>query len=503
MNRREHHLRLKNNEQANSSGAKLKKLYGGVIMAQDREHFRDSIGTVNEEGKRAWVFPKKPSGKYYRYRKYVSYNLLTFLFTAPFIKVYGNQFIMFNVLERRFNIFGLPFWPQDFYLFVLVMIIGVVFVALFTVAFGRIFCGWMCPQTIFMEMVFRRIEYWIDGDRGAQIKLDRQPWNAGKIGKRLAKWTVFFIISFLIANVFLAYLIGSDQLIKYIIDGPLQHLSTLASLVIFTGVFYFVFAWFREQVCIIACPYGRMQGVLLDNKSIVVAYDHKRGEAVNGRKKFRKNEDREALGYGDCIDCFQCVNVCPTGIDIRNGTQLECVNCTACIDECDAIMEKVSLPKGLIRYASEDEIEKKEKFRFTPRLQGYTAVLAILTGVFIGMLFLRNDLEADILRLPGQLYERKEGNIISNVYTYKLVNKTAQDINDVHFKLLSHKGTVKMVRDEVFKVPAQELAEGTLFIEINNAAIHGDSEKIEIGVLSGDRLIETTRTAFLAPRSYR
>ena len=470
-------------------------------MAND-ERFRDSIGTVNEEGKRAWIFPKKPSGRFYTYRKWVSYILLIFLVSAPFIKMNGNQFLMFNVLERRFNIFGFPFWPQDFHLFVISMIIGVIFIALFTVAFGRIFCGWMCPQTIFLEMVFRRIEFWIDGDRGAQIRLDRQPWNAEKIRKRVLKWIIFFLISFLIANVFLAYLIGSDTLIRYIIDGPLQHLSTLISLLIFTSVFYFVFAWFREQVCIIACPYGRLQGVLLDNKSIVVAYDHKRGESEKGRKKFRKGEDRTELGYGDCIDCFQCVNVCPTGIDIRNGTQLECVNCTACIDECDTIMEKVNLPKGLIRYASEDNIERKAKFTFTPRLKGYSAVLFILTGVLIGMLFLRNDLEANILRLPGQLYERKEGNIISNVYTYKLINKTTKDVSDVSFKLLSHKGRIEVVTHENFEVPAEQLAEGTLFIEINNAALTGDKDKLKIGVYSGDELIETATTRFLAPRSY-
>ena len=382
------------------------------------------------------------------------------------------------------------------------MIAGVIFVALFTVAYGRIFCGWMCPQTIFMEMVFRRIEYWIDGDRGAQMRLDKSPWNGKKIRKRVLKWTVFFLISFLIANIFLAYLIGSDRLIRYVIDGPVAHLGTIIPLLIFTGVFYFVFAWFREQVCIIACPYGRLQGVLLDDKSIVVAYDHKRGEAENGRKKFRKNEDRDALGFGDCIDCFQCVNVCPTGIDIRNGTQLECVNCTACIDECDHIMDSINKPRGLIRYASENEITKKEKFKFTPRMKGYTAVLGILIAVLIGMLFLRNELEANILRLPGQLYERKENNIISNVYTYKLVNKTTKDISDVSFKLLSHKGTIKLVSKESFEVPAEELAEGTLFIEINNSALNGDKDRLKIGVYSGDELIETTNTQFLAPRSY-
>jgi len=473
------------------------------MAEQGQDNFRDTIGTLNTEGKRAWVFPKKPRGKWYDYRKYVSYILLVFLFLAPFIKIDGNQFLMFNVLERRFNIFGTPFWPQDFHIFVIMMVMGVVFIILFTVAFGRLFCGWICPQTIFMEMVFRRIEYWIEGDRGKQIRLSKLPWNAEKIKKKVLKWTVFFIISFLIANVFLAYLIGSDKLLGYISDGPLKHQSTLISLLIFTGVFYFIFAWFREQVCIIVCPYGRLQGVLLDNKSIVVAYDHKRGEKEVGRAKFKKNEVRSTTGKGDCIDCFACVHVCPTGIDIRNGTQLECINCTACIDACDHMMEAVNLPKGLIRYDSEDAIEKKEKFSFTPRLKGYTAVLTIVTAVLIGMLFLRNDVEAQLLRLPGELYEHKGNNIISNVYTYKILNKTVNDINKVRFELLSHKGAIKLVSHNHFSIKEQGLAEGTLFIEINSAALAGDKDRLKIGVYSGERLIETITTTFLGPRSYK
>ncbi|WP_323788029.1 cytochrome c oxidase accessory protein CcoG [Psychroserpens sp.] len=473
------------------------------MKTPENETFRDSIGTISEDGKRAWVFPKKPSGWYYEKRKLVSYVLLAFLFAAPFVKINGNQFLMFNVLERRFNIFGFPFWPQDFHLFVISMLIGVIFITLFTVGFGRIFCGWICPQTIFMEMVFRRIEYWIDGDRNKQRKLQRQKWNAEKIRKRLLKWFIFLVISFLIANVFLAYLIGSDKLLKYIIDGPFEHLGTLFPLIIFTGVFYFVFAWFREQVCIIACPYGRLQGVLLDNKSIIVAYDHKRGEAENGRKKFRKNEDREALGHGDCIDCLQCVNVCPTGIDIRNGTQLECVNCTACIDECDHIMESINLPKGLIRYASEDNIEKGKKFEFTPRLKGYSAVLFILVGVLVGMLLLRNDVEARVLRLPGQLYEHKGETIISNVFTYKLINKTTEKIENVNFKLRKYKGEIKLVSNTgLIEVEEQGLAEGTLFIEIDKSELKGDKNKLMIEVYSGEELIETTTVNFLGPRSY-
>ena len=469
----------------------------------ENEQFRDSIGTINEQGKRSWVYPKKPSGKFYKYRTYVSYFLLAFLVSAPFIKINGNQFLLFNVLERKFNIFSFPFWPQDFHLLVISMITGVVFVILFTVVFGRIFCGWICPQTIFLEMVFRKIEYWIDGDRGKQIRLEKQPWNAEKIRKRVLKWFTFFIISFLIANVFLAYLIGGDTVINYITGNLFDNVGTLISLLIFTGVFYFVFTWFREQVCIIACPYGRLQGVLLDNKTINIEYDYVRGEGKKGRAKFRKDENRVEAGKGDCIDCKQCVHVCPTGIDIRNGTQLECVNCTACIDECDDIMEKVGLPKGLIRYASEEEISKKTPFKFSARMKGYTAVLGILIAVLIGMLFLRNDVEATILRLPGQLYQQKENNIISNVYTYKIVNKTTEEIEDVSYKLLSHKGKIQLVTQQNFEVPKQGLAEGTLFIELNASILKKDKEKLKIGVFSGNKLIETTTTNFLGPRSYR
>ncbi|GLB48901.1 cytochrome c oxidase accessory protein CcoG [Neptunitalea lumnitzerae] len=469
----------------------------------DNEKFRDSIGTINDDGKRSWIYPKKPSGPFYDKRKLVSYALLIILFAAPFVKINGNQFLLFNVLERRFNIFGFPFWPQDFYLFVISMIIGVVFITLFTVAFGRIFCGWICPQTIFMEMVFRRIEYWIDGDRNAQRKLDNQPWNAEKIRKRVLKWILFFIISFLIANIFLAYIIGSDVLLQYITDGPFSHTGTLISLLIFTAVFYFIFAWFREQVCIIACPYGRLQGVLLDNKSIIVAYDHKRGEGENGRKKFRKNEDRKALGHGDCIDCLQCVHVCPTGIDIRNGTQLECINCTACIDECDTIMERINKPKGLIRYASENEISKKEKFKFTPRMKGYTAVLGILTAVLIGLLFLRNDVEAKVLRLPGQLYQHVDESTLSNVFNFSVINKTTEDINEVTMKLMNKAGELKLIPKDTLELPKGGLVKGTLLIYLKQNTLDGDKTKLKIAVYSKGKLIETTTTTFLGPRSFK
>ena len=464
---------------------------------QGNENFRDSIGTIDESGKRNFIFPKKPKGKLYDYRTNVSWFLLAIMLLAPFIKIKGNQFLLFNVIERKFNIFGFPFWPQDFHLLVISLLLSIVFIILFTVVFGRIFCGWMCPQTIFMEMVFRKVEYLIEGDRTKQIKLDKQSWNAEKIRKRILKWTVFFIISFIISNVFLAYIVGSEKVLQYITQGPLENFSTLINLLIFTLIFYFIFAWFREQVCIIVCPYGRLQGVLLDDKSINVAYDFVRGEGNNGRKKFRKKESRDELGHGDCIDCDQCVQVCPTGIDIRNGTQLECINCTACIDACDAIMDKTGFDRGLIRYASEDNIEKGETFKFTPRLIGYSVILSILVAVLMTMIFLRNDVEATILRLPGQTFQSTD-TTVKNIYTVKLINKTIENIDDVVIKLISHEGEVVMVGGHL-SVEKQGLKEGTLFIEINKIDLHSSKEKLKLGIYSHGELIETTITNFAGP----
>jgi len=465
---------------------------------EQKEVFRDSIGTIDSSGSRNFIYPKKPKGKFYNYRTYVSWLLLSMMLSFPFIKVNGgNQFMLFNLSERKFNIFGYPFWPQDFYLLVISMLVGIVFVILFTVIFGRIFCGWMCPQTIFLEMVFRKIEFAIEGDHRKQIKLNKQKWDAEKIRKKGLKWFIFFLLSFIIANVFLAYFIGSDELIQHIKDGPFVRLATFIKLLVFTAVFYFVFVWFREQACIIVCPYGRLQGVLLDNKSINVAYDYKRGENKNGRSKIRKNQDRDELGLGDCIDCKQCVQVCPTGIDIRNGTQLECVNCTACIDACDNMMEKVGFDKGLIRYASEDNIVEGKPFKFTARLKGYTVLLTILLAVLTSLLFLRNDVDVTIVRLPGKMYYN-EGDNIKNVYTFKVINKTMHSYKDVSVKLIDHKGKVEMIGGNKV-VDKQGLVEGTVFILIPKKDLKSSKEKIKVGIYSGDKLIETSITNFPGP----
>ncbi len=468
------------------------------MSAQEQKSFRDSIATIDESGHRNFIHPKKPKGKFYNYRTWLSWVLLAIFIVIPFIKIKGNQFLLFNVVDRQFNILGYPFFPQDFHLLAIGIGLSVVFIILFTVIFGRIFCGWLCPQTIFMEMVFRKIEFAIEGDRAKQMKLEKQAWNKEKIFKKGLKWTIFFIISFFISNLFLAYVIGSDELLLYIREGIGKHLRTFIILLVFTGVFYFVFAWFREQVCIIVCPYGRLQGVLLDNKSINVAYDFVRGEGEKGRGKYKKSEDRAASGHGDCIDCKQCIAVCPTGIDIRNGTQLECINCTACIDACDSMMESVGFEKGLIRYASEDDIEKGEKFKFNTRHWFYTFVLTVLTALLIGLIMLRGNVETTLLRLPGQMYQT-EGEKITNIYTYKVINKSRETLKDITFKVLSHKGSIKYIGAQDFDVPEKEQASGTLFISIDRKDLHSRKEPIKVGVFEGEKLIEEISTNFPGP----
>ena len=468
-------------------------------MAPVDESFRDSITTISKEGKRNFLHPKKPKGRYYNYRSLLSYFLIAFLFIAPFLKVNGKQFILINVMERKYNIFGYTFWPQDFYLIVLAVLTGVLFIILFTVAFGRVFCGWFCPQTIFLELIFRKIEYAIEGDRPKQIKLEKMPWNQEKIIKKGSKWLIFYILSFIISNVFLAYFIGSDVLIQHLKDGPSEHLVTFIKLLFFAAVFFFVFSWFREQVCIIVCPYGRLQSVLLDNKTIIVAYDYKRGE---GRAKMRKGQDREAENLGDCIDCKQCVQVCPTGIDIRNGTQLECVNCTACMDACDAVMDKVGFERGLIRYASEDAIAKGEKFKLTGRMKFYATILTILISVLGYLLFTQKDITLRVNNTRGALYQTVNDTII-NTYNYKIANKTNHEIKDVSFKLLDHKGVIILPGTKTVSFEKGTMSNSaTMIIKIPASEITKNKEKVKIGAFSDGKLLDTRKVIFLGPHHF-
>lgn len=464
-----------------------------TLQTSDPEgSFRDSIATISQDGKRNWIYPKKPKGRYYDRRTIVSVVFLALMFAGPFFKIDGHPLMLFNVLERKFIIFGIAFWPQDFHLFVLAMLTFIVFIILFTVLFGRLWCGWACPQTIFMEMVFRKIEYWIEGDAQQQKALNAESPNPRKFRKKLLKNSIFFLISFLIANTFLAYLIGIDELKLMVEEGPGKHTGTFTSLVIFSLVFFGVYIKFREQACIVVCPYGRLQGVLLDKNSVVIGYDYKRGEP---RGKLHKNEERV---LGDCIDCHQCVQVCPTGIDIRNGTQMECVNCTACIDACDSIMDKISKPRGLIRYTSEEAIATGNKFKVTTRIIAYSVVLFVLLSTLITLLSIRTDVEATILRTPGMLYQEQPNGQVSNLYNVKIVNKTF-DTMPIEVKISEPDGTVKWVGNGIQSIQPQDIAEGEFFIIIDKKLITTTKNKIKIDIFSNGKAVENVTTNFIGP----
>lgn len=492
---------------------------------EDTEEFRDHIATVDDKGKRVWIYPKKIKGKFASSRQLVSYVLLALLFAGPFIKIHGEPILLLNVLERRFILFGLHFAPQDFYLFVLAMLTLMVFVILFTVVYGRIFCGWICPQTIFMEGVFRKIEYLIEGDAPAQRRLNNGPWTSEKIFKKILKQGVFFGISVLIANVFLSYLIGADHVYQIITEPIDLHLGGFIGMLIFSFVFFFVFSYMREQVCIAVCPYGRLQGVLLDKSSIVIHYDFLRGEP---RGKVRKEKPTDQIRHlvtegaakpdhleaeampagsnpieqtqkalGDCIDCKMCIAVCPTGIDIRNGTQLECINCTACIDACDEVMDKVKRPRGLIRYDSFNGVSQGRRKLFTTRVIAYTAVLGILLAINVVLLSSRTDVEALVLRTPGMLYQKVDEGHLSNLYNYQIINKTTEEF-PISFRAVTDGAIIKPV-GKIPNTKSTDVVEGAFFIEMERSALHGRKTTVVIEVYSGDKLIDKVKTNFLGP----
>lgn len=471
-----------------------------VAQDVDWTDFRDHIATAEKDGRRKWIYPRKVSGQFYRWRTWLSWLLLAIMFAGPFITIHGNPLLLMNIVERKFVVLGQIFWPQDMIIFAIAVLVGLTSIVIFTAAFGRVWCGWACPQTVMMEMVFRKIEYFIEGDAHEQRVLNQGAWNAGKIFKKLAKHAIFYALSFFVGNVLLSYIIGWQPLYQIITDPPAQHVVGLSFMVSFSLLFYGIFARFREQACTFICPYGRLQSVLLDENSIVVAYDHKRGEKRGPLRGEQKFGQRRFAGFGDCVACNQCVSVCPTGIDIRNGTQLECIHCTACMDACDAVMTKINEPRGLIRYASLNGIERREPLRFTPRLAGYCVVLFVLTTVLGVMLFTRADVEATVLRAPGSLFQQMPDGHFSNLYTVRVVNKTSREI-PVELRLENPAGSLTVMGQGSIVVAAQKLSENSVLIELDSASLKPGTTPLVLGVYSGGKKIETLKTAFIGPRN--
>ncbi|MDF3131012.1 cytochrome c oxidase accessory protein CcoG [Kiritimatiellaeota bacterium B1221] len=476
-------------------------------MSDQPESFRDSIPTVDAAGKRVWMYPRKPpTGKnsspdapdFFKLRTWVSWILLVILVTGPFIKIAGNPLLMMNIGEGKFSIFGIMFWPQDFYLFALAMITGFVMIAFFTAAWGRIWCGWLCPQTVLMEMVFRKIEYAIEGDAREQKKLNEAPWTQDKITKKAIKHGIFFGLSFVVANLLLGYIIGGEALLDLISESPTKHTGGFFALLLFTGLFYSIFARFREQACTFVCPYGRFQSVLLDENTMVVAYDHVRGEKRARKLKGESWEERLSIGKGDCVDCNLCVTVCPTGIDIRNGTQMECVNCTNCIDACNSVMHKMKRNPGLIRFASMNQIEGKTKKRvFTPRLKAYAILMAALLVLLTGLLIARDSVEITMLRVRGTTFQVMPDGKVTNMFEARFMNKTGRKM-DGSLKLLNVEGEL-LYSDQHMQMNPQEEANTIVVITLAPDQLRGKETRVTLGLMVDEKVVDTHTTNFLAP----
>ncbi len=456
------------------------------------ETFRDRVSTVTAEGKRKWIYATKPAGKWFNSRRILAYLFLAVFFLLPFIYIDGMPFFMINILEGKFILFSKIFWPQDFFIFAIGMITFIVFIILFTVIYGRLFCGWVCPQTVFLEFVFRPIEWLIEGSPSQQQKLNASN-GTDKLIKKSLKHAIYFLISFLIAHTFLAYILGLHEVVKLMREPVSEHIGLFSGLLIFTLLFYGVFAFVREIVCTTICPYGRLQSVMFDKNTMQIAYDYNRGEP---RGKFKKNVARTD---GDCINCFKCVRVCPTGIDIRDGLQMECVGCAACIDACNEVMDAVGLKKGLIRFASENEISTGVPFKINRRIIAYSSLLAIMM-VFLGVLIAtRSNIDTNISKVKGQLYQELPNGEISNLYEAKIINKSKKE-RTVQLALQQTFGSIKVVgQSEQLILKPEAINVFTFFIELPKEKLTKRTNKLVVAVKDGNEVLDEVSTKFLAP----
>lgn len=457
------------------------------------EPVKERVTTIGDGGRRFWLYPASFSGLWLNRRRIVAYVLIFVFFIAPWTKVGGHQTILMDLTDRKFILFGWIFWPQDTLIFWFFLVGTVMAIFLITALWGRLWCGWACPQTVFLEHVFRRIETWIEGNAAQRRRLDKGPWNGAKFRKKFLKYGLFLIIASHFANTVLCYFVGTDKVLEMTFQNPKDHWGWFVFMAFFNILFFADFAWFREQFCLIACPYGRFQSALLDQHSLIVAYDPQRGEP---RQKIKKGESRQNLG--SCIDCRRCVAVCPTGIDIRHGLQMECVNCTACIDACDEIMVKTNQPKGLIRYTSIADLEGVKRRIIRPRVIAYALLLIFLwiTGTFL--LTHQEPLKIQLLRPKGASFSLAENTQwISNHFHAKATNQSNQT-----WELVPQvpEGFEIVAAFSPWIIPPQQTAENQIFIRRSLDQFKaGGKEKVTVRFYQGDQATITIDVTLIGP----
>ena len=430
------------------------------------------LPTLNADGTRNRIRPRLYPGPLYHRRRVVAWALVVLFVGLPWLEIGGKPAVFLNVAQREFSFFGHTFLATDGALLMLLML--TIFAAVFwtTALVGRAWCGWGCPQTVYMEFLFRPIERWFEGKREAQLALDQR----GGSGLRVLKNLVFLAVSLVLANVFLSYFVGTRALRSWVTEPPTKHLAAFLVVAVTTGLVFFDFAYFREQMCTVICPYARLQSVLLDRRSLLIGYDAKRGEP--------RSKGKQKLGNGDCIDCQACVVACPTGIDIREGLQLECIACAQCVDACDSIMARIHKPSGLIRYASQDTLESGKKVPLLrPRVVIYSVLLAGLLVTLSGALLAKPGTEVTILRGIGAPFSENGAQVINQI-RIKIRNRSAR-AQDYHVELSDFADAQLIAPEDPLPVPAGEQRTTSVFVLAPKSAFSHAERAVHFRVTDG------------------
>lgn len=425
------------------------------------------LSTLNKDGSRRWMKPRLSVGRFWKARRITAYVLILIFTALPYIKINGKPSILLDIIAREFTFFGKTLLATDTLLLALFMMSVFVSVFLATTLAGRVWCGWACPQTVYMEFVYRPVERLFDGKPGTR------PKPGAKGFKKLLKHLIYLVISAFLAHTFLSYFVGVENLRHWIFHSPASHPVAFAVVVVTTALMLFDFGIFREQTCIVACPYGRFQSVMLDRSSLIVGYDKKRGEPRGPIRKKKGDVSLDVLSQpqGDCIDCKMCVTTCPTGIDIRDGLQLECIHCAQCIDACDAVMDRIGKPRGLVRYSSQEALDGRKRRLLRPRVVLYPLLLTVLLSAFVTVLLTKSSADVRMIREAGSLFNVLPEGRIMNQARLRVTNRTSAPVTYSAVVISPDRGVdIELVPSEVTlqsnkmdSMMARVIAEPTVF----------------------------------------